>query len=226
MCPFCYIGKRKFEKALQEFPQRERIDVEWKSYELMPHLEPGKVQDLQQMLVETKGMDMEQVKTMNARVANAGEQVGIEFNFEKALAVNTRMAHRLIHFAKAHGKQHEAEELLFHSFFTQGKNVGDLDTLLEVGKELGLDSEAVKAALEQGSYEEDVERDIYEARQVGVRGVPFFVMNRKYAVSGAQEAQSFLQVLEKSFGEWEKENPVPALQVIEGKSCSSDGTCD
>jgi predicted DsbA family dithiol-disulfide isomerase len=130
MCPFCYIGKRKFEKALQEFPQRERIDVEWKSYELMPHLEPGKVQDLQQMLVETKGMDMEQVKTMNARVANAGEQVGIEFNFEKALAVNTRMAHRLIHFAKAHGKQHEAEELLFHSFFTQGKNVGDLDTLL------------------------------------------------------------------------------------------------
>src|SRR5690606_21297922 len=140
MCPFCYIGKRKFEKALQEVPQRERIDVEWKGYELMPHLEPGKVQDLQQMLVETKGMDMEQVKTMNARVANAGEQVGIEFNFEKALAVNTRMAHRLIHFAKAHGKQHEAEELLFHSLFNPGKECRGLDTLPGVGKELRLES--------------------------------------------------------------------------------------
>src|SRR5690606_24241512 len=177
MCPFCYIGKRKFEKALEAFPQRERIDVEWKSYELMPHLEPGTVQDLQQMLVESKGMEMDQVKAMNARVASAGKQVGIDFNFERALAVNTKMAHRLIHFAKAQGKQHEAEEMLFHAFFTDGKNVGDLGTLVELGEMLGLDPGAVKVALEDGSYAEDVERDVYEARQVGVRGVPFFVMN-------------------------------------------------
>lgn len=226
MCPFCYIGKRKFEKALEQFPERDRIEVEWKSFELMPNLEPGKTQDLQQMLVESKGMDMESVKAMNAQVASAGEQVGIAFDFDKALATNTRAAHRFIHFAKAHGKQDAAEELLFRSFFTEGKDVGEVQTLMELGEALGLDPQQVKTALDNGSHDKDVEEDIYEARQVGVRGVPFFVLNRKYAVSGAQEAATFLQVLEKSFGEWEKDNPRQRFETLEGKVCEPGKPCE
>src|SRR5690606_20822466 len=132
--------------------------------------------------------------------------------------------HGLIHRAKAAGKQHQAEELLFRALFTEGKNVDDIQTLIALGEELGLDPKEVRTALEGGTYDAAVERDIYEARQVGVRGVPFFVLNRKYAISGAQETTTFLQALEKSFEEWEREHVAPTLEVIEGKSCSADGT--
>lgn len=226
MCPFCYIGKRKFDKALEAFAKRDKIDVEWKSFELMPDLRSGEAQDMREMLVETKGMDMQQVKAMTSQIAQAGAQVGIDFKFEKALAASTHRAHGLIHLAKAAGKQHQAEESLFRALFTEGKNVDDIPTLIALGEGLGLDAQEVKNALEEGTYDPAVERDIYEARQLGVRGVPFFVLNRKYAVSGAQEAETFLQALEKSFDEWEKEQTAPTLEVIEGKSCSPDGNCD
>src|SRR5690606_2211783 len=122
--------------------------------------------------------------------------------------------------------QHEAEDILFRSLFTEGKNVDDIRTLVSLGEELGLDPQEVKASLENGTYDQEVEKDIYEARQVGVRGVPFFALNRKYAISGAQETETFLQALDKSFKEWQRENAAPAMEVIEGKSCSPDGSCD
>lgn len=226
MCPFCYIGKRKFETALSQFHGQKDIEVEWKSFQLMPDLEKGKVSDLEQLLVEKKGISQAQAQSMNAHVANVGQQVGLVFNFDKAQAVNTEDAHRFLHFAKASGKQNEAEEVLFRSYFTDGKNIGDLPTLLEIGKEIGLDTEQLKPVLENGSFSDDVRKDIYEAQQIGVSGVPFFVLNRKYGVSGAQDPVVFLQVLEKAFGEWREENPGLSLEVSEGDSCGIDGVCD
>tara|TARA_R110001592_G_scaffold145060_5_gene368542 strand:- start:173 stop:967 length:795 start_codon:yes stop_codon:yes gene_type:complete len=226
MCPFCYIGKRKFETALNQFADKNNIEIEWKSYQLMPELEKGVINDLERMLVERRGIDPAQAKAMNAQVAQAGKQVGLEFNFDKTLAVNTLDAHRFLHFAKANGKQNEAEEILFRSYFTDGKNIGDFATLIQLGTSIGLDAGALKEVLENGSYAEEVRADIYEAQQAGVRGVPFFVFNRKYAVSGAQDPQAFLQTLEKSFSEWKKDNPEAKLDIIDGQICTPDGKCD
>ena len=130
----------------------------------------------------------------------------MNYDFDKAVVANSFDAHRLIQLAKANGKGDEMEERLFKAYFTEGKNIADHETLIQLGKETGLSSEKIKEVLNSGQYEEEVERDIYEAYQIGVRGVPYFVFNDRYAVSGAQAAETFLGALNKSWGEWEKEN--------------------
>ncbi len=226
MCPFCYIGKRKFETALDEFPNKEQVEIEWKSFQLMPELEKGVVNDLEKILVERRGIDPARAKAMNAQVAQAGKQAGLEFNFDRTLVVNTLDAHRFLHFAKANDKQNEAEEILFRSYFTDGKNIGDFATLIQLGAAIGLDIDELDAALENGNYADEVRKDIYEAQQVGVRGVPFFVFDRKQAVSGAQSPETFLQVLETAFTEWRKNNPETTLNLLAGQVCTPEGKCD
>jgi len=226
MCPFCYLGKRKFESALAEFEHRHNIDIVWKSYQLMPELEKGRTTDLETLLVEKKGLDLNQVRQMNAHVTQSGREVGLIYNFDKALAVNTLDAHRFIQFAKAKGKGNEAEEVMFRAYFTDGKNIGDWAVLRALGEEIGLDTGALMTALENGHWEEEVRTDVYEAQQVGVRGVPFFLFNGKWAVSGAQEPLTFLKTLERSYAEWQKDNPETKLEVIDGEVCTPDGECD
>ncbi len=226
MCPFCYIGKRKFETALEQFANKEHIEIEWKSFQLASDMKTQPDKSIHQFLAEHKSISVEQAKGMNAQVTQMAKQVGLIYNFDKSVVANSFNAHRFTHFAKQYGKQNEAEELLFRSYFTDGKNIDDYPTLIQLGAEIGLDTTALKTALENGSYVDDVKADIYEAQQVGVRGVPFFVFNRKYAVSGAQESNAFLETLEKSFAEWRKENPEAALEVIEGKICTPQGECD
>jgi predicted DsbA family dithiol-disulfide isomerase len=225
ICPFCYIGKRKFEMALGQFADKEGIEVEWKSFQLMPELRTAPEKNVNEILVETKGMDLEQVKRMNAQVTQAAKQVGLEYHLDKSVPANTFNAHRFTHFAKAKGKQNEAEERLFQAYFTEAKNIDDYVTLIQLGKEIGLNENELKIALESGSFADEVRKDIYEAQQVGVRGVPFFVFNRKYAASGAQEPETFLDTLEKAFSEWRKENPESKFEIIEGKSCTLDDEC-
>lgn len=223
VCPFCYIGKTKFETALNQFSERSNIEIEWKSYQLMPDLTTQLDKNIDQILAETKGFSLEQAKQMNAQAAFMGKQVGLEYNFDKAIVTNTFRAHQFLHFAKAHGKQNEAEGLIFKSYFTDGRNVDDMATLIELGESIGLDTNALKIVLENETYANDVESEINEARQIGIRSVPFFVFNRKYAVSGAQEPQVFLEVLEKSFAEWHKDNPSVTLKVSDGVVCDPQG---
>lgn len=225
VCPFCYIGKTKFETALDRFTEKNNVEVEWKSYQLMPDLTTQINKNIDQILSESKGLSLEQAKQMNAQAALMGKQAGLEYNFDKAIVANTFRAHQFLHFAKAHGKQNEAEGLMFKSYFTNGKNVDDMITLLELGQSIGLDTNALKIALENETYAPAVKADINEARQVGVRGVPFFVFNRKYAVSGAQDPQAFLEVLEKSFADWHEDNPSTILKVTEGATCDPQGEC-
>lgn len=226
MCPFCYIGKRKFEMALEQFSGKEHIEIEWKSFQLMPELKaiPGK--SINDILSETKGMSPGQAAAMNEQVTQVAKKVGLEYHLDKSIPANTFNAHRFTHFAKANGKQIEAEEALFRAYFTEGKNIDDYPTLLRLGKEIGLDEAGLKAALEGGSYADEVKQDIYEAQQIGVRGVPFFVFDRKQAISGAQEPSTFLQVLETTFSEWRKNNPETKLNVIDGQSCTPEGECN
>lgn len=226
MCPFCYIGKRKFEAALTSFADKAHLEIIWKSYQLSPDLKTNPDISIHQFLAQHKGMSVQEATEMNQRVAAMAKNEGLVYNNDKMVVANSFNAHRFAHFAKEYGKQSEAEELLFRSYFTDGKNMDDFETLIELGKELSLDTDALKTALENGSYADEVKRDIDEAGQIGVRGVPFFVFNRKYAVSGAQDVEVFKQTLQKSFGEWRAENPEVKLEIIEGNSCTPDGHCD
>jgi len=225
-CPFCYIGKRKFEEALEQFKNKNKVEIEWKSFQLSPNLKTQVGRNMNQFLAEEKGMPIEQAKELNNRVVQMAKQAGLNFQIDKAIPANTFLAHRLIHFAKSKGRQDAAEEVLFRSYFIDGKNIDDLQTLIALGQEIGLNENEVEAALQNDQYTDDVRHDIYEAQQIGVRGVPFFVFNRKQAISGAQDSAAFLQVLESSFAEWQKENPEPKLEVMEGASCSTDGQCN
>ncbi len=227
VCPFCYIGKRNFETALEQFDESQLVELEWKSFQLDPELPKGKTYaDTYQYLAERKGLSRAEAREMTSGVAATGKNAGVALNFEKAIVANTWDAHRLIHFAQSKGTGSRVKEALFKAHFTDGKDISASDTLIGLGKEAGLEEAAVAAVLSSDEYAHDVTQDIQEARNIGIRGVPFFVFNRKYAVSGAQPTEVFLQTLQKAFAEWRAANPDISLDVTEGPSCSPDGTCD
>jgi predicted DsbA family dithiol-disulfide isomerase len=150
-------------------------------------------------------------------------QEGLQYNFDKAIVANSFDAHRFSHLAKEQGKGDAAEESLFKAYFTEGKNISDRETLVQLGTAIGLDAQAVKQTLEGNAFAQHVKEDIAEAEALGVRGVPFFVIDRKYAVSGAQATEVFHQALEQAYNEWKKENN--SFTTIEGEACSTDGDC-
>jgi predicted DsbA family dithiol-disulfide isomerase len=225
MCPFCYIGKRRFEDALQNSAHKDDIEIEWKSFQLNPDMQTDPSVNIDEYLANIKGWSLEQAKEMNAHVTAMAAEAGLTYNFEKAVVANSFKAHRFTHLAKKHGLGNAAEEQLFKAYFTDGKNTDDINVLMELGTAIGLDAAELKQTLEGDAYADEVKHDIYEARQLGISGVPFFVMNRKYGISGAQAAPVFEQTIEKAFAEWQQENPKPALDIIEGESCGPDGNC-
>lgn len=213
MCPFCYIGKKKFEIALKQFQHKENVKVVWKSYQLMPEFESGKAKKLEKLLIEEKGISQDQIIEMNAHVIQIGEKVGIDFHFDKVYASNTLQAHRFIHFAKQYDKQNEAQEILFNSFFTEGKNVDDKSVLVQLGKKIGLDTVELQFVLENELYQDVVDTDIQEAQKIGIQGVPFFIFNKSEYVSGARDSSLFLTVLEETYAEWNKKIPENTLMI-------------
>lgn len=226
MCPFCYIGKRKFENALAQFAQRDSIEIIWKSFQLNPEMVTDASKNSIVALAESKGISVEESKEMHQYVIKMAASVGLEYHMDKTIAANSFKAHRLTHYAKTQSKQIELEEKLFEAYFTKGKNIDDNNTLAEIAAEVGLNKNEVAKMLLGNDFTDDVKRDIYEAQQVGARGVPFFVFDRKYAVSGAQESAVFLNSLQKSFEEWKKNNPAEKLQVENGKVCTPEKECD
>lgn len=226
MCPFCYIGKRRFEEALATFEGKNDVEIEWKSFLLSPELKTDPNKNIHEYLAEHKNISLEEAKGLNDYVTNMAAQVGLTYNFDKAIPANSFNAHRFLHFAKKYGKQNEAEERLFKAYFTEGKNIDDAQTLLLLAIELELDANKLADAMNNGEFTNDVIADINEAQQLGVRGVPFFVFNRKYAVSGAQESEAFTQTLEKAFEEWQASQPKTSFETIKGESCDIDGNCD
>ena len=201
MCPFCYIGKKRFDDAMAQFANKNEVEVEWKSFMLSPDLVTDPEKNINQMLAEHKNIPLEEAKGMNDYVTKMAAEAGLTYNFDKTVVANSFNAHRFIHFAKQYGKQSEAEEVVFHAYFTQGKNIDDAETLLSFAVELGLDTEKFANIMGSGAYAKDVMADINEAQELGIRGVPFFVLDRKYAISGAQDTATFLDTLEKAFAE-------------------------
>ena len=201
VCPFCYIGKRKFEMALEQFEHKSNIEIEWKSFQLNPDLKTDSSKKTVEALAESKGMSVGQAQGMMDNVVQVAKNVGLDYNFEISKVANTFMAHRFAHIAKSFGKQDEVEEALFKSYFCNGVNLDDMESLLKIADEISIPRDIVKSKLESDFAESEVRQDIYEAQQVGVQGVPFFVFDRKYAVSGAQDPQVFLQTLEAAYEE-------------------------
>lgn len=225
MCPFCYIGKRKFEAALAQFAHRDEVEIVWKSFQLAPDLEVTKPTDCYTYLAEAKGQTRDWSVQMHNMVTQTAKSVGLDYRFDRAVVANTTDAHRLIQLAKTHQLGDQAEERLFKAYFTEGKNIADHATLAILGEEIGLKKEAVLAMLQSTQFADLVSQEHREGEQIGVQGVPFFVMDRKYGVSGAQDPQVFLKTLEQSFAEWRKNNPALKLNVIDGQTCTPKGEC-
>lgn len=226
MCPFCYIGKQNFEAALAQFSDRKDLEVIWKSFQLDPSLPEIAQESFQDYLVKRKGMSLEQVNSMLSNVTMSAKQVGLDFHLDQSVIVNSIKAHQLIQFAKTKSLGNEIEERLFQAFFTESKNIADIATLIQLGKEIGLDEAELKTIFTDEKYLKLVQQDFEEARSLGISSVPFFVFDRKYAISGAQPVDVFLETLQGSFAEWRKLNPKTKLDIIEGQSCSTDGICD
>ena len=201
MCPFCYMGKRKFEQALEAFDHADQVEIEWKSFQLNPDLETNPDISSYESLAAHKGISVEQAKSMSDQVVEMARDVGLTYNMDDAVVANSFNAHRFSHLAKKHGVQDEAEEALFKAYFTEGKNIDDNETLADIGASIGIDRDEVLKMLNSDAYDDEVRMDLHEARQIGVTGVPFFVINRKYAVSGAQPKEVFLETLEKILSE-------------------------
>ena len=197
MCPFCYIGKRQLETALKEFPGKD-FEIEWKSFQLDPTIEPQSGKDVYTFLAERKGISVEQSIEMHKGVVERAKSVGLDYHFDKAIISNSLTAHRIIHLAKSKKLGDEMEEIFFKAYFTEGKDLSDIQTLIALGIQAGLDSGEVQEVVEnENLYLSDVKGDIKEAQEIGVQGVPFFVFDRKYAVSGAQPVEAFVNTIKE-----------------------------
>lgn len=230
MCPFCYIGKRHLEQALAQFDDSNRVEIVWKSYQLNPDL-PLKIENKEsayEYLAKAKGISYEQSVQMHDNVVKMAAKVGLNYQFDKAVVANSFYAHQLAQYAKEKGLGVEIEELLFKAYFTEGKDISDKATLVLLGAELGFTQAEVEQALSDEKYAALVRKDIAEAQQIGVRGVPFFVFDRKYAVSGAQPTEQFLGALQQSVREWKTANNINDLQIKEGDgpACTPEGVCE
>jgi predicted DsbA family dithiol-disulfide isomerase len=201
VCPWCAIGKRRFEKALDAFEHRAAVEVVFRSFELDPSAPAETTETRNEHLAAKYGMSLEEAAQRHAQTTALAAAEGLEFNFERARAGNTFAAHRLLHLAAAHGLQHALKDRLLRAYFTEGEPIGDADTLQRLAVEAGLDADLVAKTLATDAYAEDVRADQARARSLGISGVPFFVVDEKYGVSGAQPPELLLEVLDRAWSE-------------------------
>ena len=207
-CPWCFIGKRRFEKALAEFPHKDDVTVTWHSFQLDPSLPEHYDGTELEYLSQRKGMPADRVAQMFEQVTQVAAGEGLAYDFSTIVVANSFSAHELLHLAKARGTEGAADavkEALLSAHFEQGKDIGSREVLVEVGAAAGLAEADIAAALDAGTYRDAVHADIREAQMLGIQGVPFFVFDRKYGVSGAQPSELFAQALDTA---WRESNPL------------------
>jgi predicted DsbA family dithiol-disulfide isomerase len=221
VCPWCYIGKRRLESALASFPHRDEVEIVWRSYQLDPSAPMQPTETAQQMLARKYGMSPAQAAEAQGRVIATAAEEGMSWRHEESLHLNTRDAHRLIHLAAEEGRQGELKEALLHAYFGEAENVADPAVLRRIAGEVGLDAARVDAVLASDEFDADVQADIAQAAAYGATGVPFFVVDQKFGVSGAQPSDLFAQVLERAWSDAH-----PSLETVGGAAadaCGPDG---
>jgi len=224
VCPFCYIGKRQLEMAIKNSGYDGQIDVEFKSFLLDPTTPIDTEESIYTSLARKYNMSEQEAENMTTNVASRAKEVGLDYNFDDMKTANTTAAHRLAKLAAEQGKAEIYNERLMKAYFLEGEAIGRHDVLKRLAKEAELDMEDVQRVLESNQYEEAIEQDIYEAQQIGVRGVPFFVFNNKYGLSGAQPQPLFEQTIEQAASEAGLKKKIKVVGR-EGAICS-DGQCD
>jgi len=223
VCPFCYIGKTYYEQALAQFPHRDSVVTVYKSFELDPNESSSKQEKTLEMLAKKYQMSLDQALSMTAQVSEQARQAGLTFNFENMISINTFDAHRLIQLAQSKGNATGAVEKLFKAYFTDNIDVSNHEELVALAVASGLEETEVRSVLSSNSFSEEVRADEQEARQLGISGVPFFVVNRKYAISGAQPINVFLDTLNKA---WSEQQNTGFIKVDgDGESCDPDNGC-
>ena len=200
-CPWCYVGKRRFEAALEQFEHRDQVTVTWRSFELDPTAPKERPESGAEHLASKYGTSVEQAREMEERMTATAAGGGLEFRFDKLRLGNTFDGHRITHLAAAHGLQDAMEERLMRAYLTEGELIADHEVLQRLAVEVGLPEDEVREVLATERYAEEVRDDERTAAQLGIRGVPFFVVDRTYGVSGAQPADVLRQVLDRAWGE-------------------------
>ena len=201
VCPWCYIGKRRFEAALEAFEHSDEVTVMWRSFELDPEAPREAEGTATERLAAKYGMSLERARGLHAEMTERGAAEGLEYDFANARGGNTFDAHRMIHLAATYGHQSAAQERLMRAYFTDGEAISDPETLVRLVAELGVDAEEARAGLALDRFSEDVREDEQLAGRLGIQGVPFFVLDRRYGVSGAQPPEMLLHALERAWGE-------------------------
>lgn len=219
VCPFCYIGKRHLEKALDIFPYKEQVEVEFKSFELDPNFPTNIDKSIDEVLASKYRMSLDEARKANEAVGKQAASVGLTYHFDTMKPTNTFDAHRLAKFAKEHGNEAEVTEKLLYAYFTESKNLGDLETLANIAESAGLSRQSALDTLsDKNAYANEVRIDQAIAQQYGISGVPYFVINKKYAISGAQPIETFVNALTKI---WEEQSASPILQDLSTKEAGT-----
>jgi predicted DsbA family dithiol-disulfide isomerase len=220
VCPFCYVGKKKLEQAVQRLNAEDKVEIVWHSFQLDPDFPKGESIPSTPYLSQRKGYPIEQVKAMSEHLTVQGKSYNIDFNFNEALTFNTLDAHRLIQWAKTVEKSDALKEALMKAYFTDGMDLSKKVNLIAVCKSLGLDSDKAKAIIESNAFEEEVQQDIYQSRQLAIRGVPYFLINESLSISGAQSDEIFESVISSAL----KDVKAESNDSNEGV-CLPDGDC-
>lgn len=220
MCPFCYIGKRRLESAIAQFEYKNAVTIEWKSFQLDANFVATKEDNLVEHLAEKYRKDTDWAQQMLDDMTQNAKNVGLDFHFEKAKMANSYNAHRLLHLAKEKEVADSLKELLFKAYLTDGLDINSIPMLTALGKEVGLEEESINSVLSSDRFGDAVRKDQQEAQAIGVQGVPFFVLNNKYAISGAQYLETFLNALKQI---WEEVENTSINTEADNSCCDIDG---
>jgi predicted DsbA family dithiol-disulfide isomerase len=220
-CPWCYVGKRRFEAALAQFEHRDDVTVTWRSFELDPEAPAEREGDRAEHLASKYGMSIDQARQAEAQMAQTAAGEGLEFRFDVARAGNTFDGHRLVHLAKAHGLQDAMKERLLRAYFSEGALISDHDALTRLAVEVGVPEHEVRETLASDRYAAEVREDERTAHSFGIAAVPTFVVDRRLGASGAHPSEQLLSLLRQGWAQ--RQPPVEAIVGSDGEACGVDG---
>ncbi|MBK5196222.1 MAG: DsbA family oxidoreductase [Proteiniphilum sp.] len=228
MCPYCYIGKIHYEKALKQFEHADEVELEWKAFQLNPDLpDKGNGYPVNEYLTRTAGLSEEKVKNMHEAIKLLADNIDVPFNLPNAIAANTRDAHRLIKLAATKGLDSAVLQRISKAYFEEARDYSDWGLLLTIGTDAGLEESEILAMLNSDDYLYEIKQDIQEMANLGFDTVPTFLMDRRQAIIGSEPVDLFLKVLKKAHADWKNRREEEGeLVVTKGKSCSADGVCE
>ncbi|MBN2268238.1 MAG: DsbA family oxidoreductase [Acholeplasmataceae bacterium] len=222
-CPFCYIGKKRFENALNEFKHKNQVEVVYKAYQLNPNAPKVMEGSAYESFAKGHGTTPEGAKQRFDQFTQNAKSVGLTYRYDIIQMTNTLDAHRIAKWSNQFGKEDEVTNRFMKAYFTDGLNLADQDTLTKLVSELGLDADEAKKVLASDQFKDQVIAEQQESREIGVQGVPFFVLNRKYGISGAQQQDYFERALEQI---WSEDHPIETLENGDSEAaCDDHGEC-